>query len=91
MNVSKKVDKPTRELENLYAPWSIMLSTTVTDIVISDPDYRCWVFFSNESNINEIQLKLSFLSRDANHINRKIVIQAEITQKGWNLVSGEYI
>ena len=89
LNVSKKVEKPTRELEKLYAPWSIALSTTITDISITPSSY--WIFFSNESCIDEVQLRLSFLSRDNNQINRKIIIHSEISQHGWNIVSGEYI
>ena len=89
LNVSKKVYKPTRELDKLYAPSSITLSTTITDIAISPPSY--WVFFSNESSIDEVQLRLSFRSRDNYHFNRTIVIHSIIAQHGWNIVSGEFI
>ena len=88
-NVSFEVNLTGDDWDSFDDAQYIMLGTTINDSWIVGPDYECWIYFDNQSEVKELNLQLLLFLDYANG-KRTISITADFNEGGWFLVPGEY-
>ncbi len=88
-NISLEINITGNDWDSHRDAEKIMLGTTYNNNSINRYDYKCWIFFDNKSEVQELNFRLR-LYVDHYFENRTIIINTDFYEHGWLLIPGEY-